>query len=538
MSTRPTYDDPEKVIGELRSELALKDRELEKFKRFVERSQDVIYRFEIDTRRFVLYNQAGYELYGPRDGKDVTAQTVLLSVHPEDRDRIRKAAQESLASDRSGGEVEYRQVGADGSSRLMHDRWNVIRNESGRPIAFEGIVRDVTERKRAEAERSRLESQLRQAQKMEAIGTLAGGIAHDFNNILAAMIGYTELALDDIHEASEARGNLEQVLHSGFRAKKLVQQILSFGRRTDPERKAVKIGPVIEEGMMLLRASLPTTIEIEEEVEDKTGTVSADVTQIHQLLMNLCTNAAHAMRERGGVLTVRLDRVDLGEDAAAGCVELSPGAYIRLIVRDTGEGMAADIADRVFEPFFTTKKTGEGTGMGLAVVHGIVKSHGGTITVHSEPGRGSLFRVYLPLLEAEASETGPASRQPVPKGSEHILFVDDEKAIADIGKRMLERLGYVVTCRTSSPEALQVFRADPHRFQLVITDQTMPKMTGVDLAKELLEIRPDIPIIICTGFSTRISHQSAEELGVKRVLMKPLAARETAEAIREVLDEK
>ena len=481
-------------------------------------------------------NKRFEEIYGwpANELKDI--ETFFEKVYPDPA--YRKEIQAQVLADIESGDLERMHwenlevTGKDGSKKIV--------SASNIPLIEQNImistVQDVTERKRAEEERLRLESQLRQAHKMEAIGTLAGGIAHDFNNILAAIVGYTELVLDDIPEGLPVKDNLEQILQSGLRAKKLVQQILSFSRRSDQERKPVQIGSVIEETMKLLRASLPTTIEIVQEVEAGQGSVSADPTQIHQLLMNLCTNAAHAMRERGGVLKIQLKRVDLDENSAAGYAELSPGAYNDLSVTDTGEGMDRDTVERIFEPFFTTKETGQGTGMGLAVVHGIVKAHGGAITVYSEPGHGSTFHVYLPLMETNEEEEAPIEPEPLPTGREHILLVDDEKTLADIGRQMLERLGYQVTPRTSSLEALEVFKAQPNGFDLVITDQTMPKLTGVDLTKEMLSIRSDIPIIICTGFNAQISTQRAEEIGVKRLLMKPLVVREVATAIREVLD--
>jgi len=410
-----------------------------------------------------------------------------------------------------------------------------------RPVTMENldqfvIHEDITERKRAEEEKVRLETQLRQAQKMEALGTLAGGIAHDFNNILAAMMGYTELALMDISSGLPNKERLEQILKSGLRAKNLIQQILSFSRRSDPERKPIQITPVIAETLKLLRATLPTTIEIVQEVDPGPDNVFADPTQIHQLLMNLGANAAHAMRDRGGVLKVGLKRFDLDKKWVTANAELNPGAYTKLTVSDTGEGMDKNTLERIFEPFFTTKETGQGTGMGLAVTHGIVKAHGGAITVKSEPGKGSTFYVYLPLLETEAEEDAPGDAESLPTGTEHVLFVDDETVLVDIGRQMLERLGYHVTARTSSIEALEVFKAKPDSFHLVITDQTMPNMTGVDLTKEILRIRPDIPIIICTGYNARISAITAEEIGVRRILMKPMVIREVAQAVRRVLD--
>ena len=349
-------------------------------------------------------------------------------------------------------------------------------------------------------------------------------------------LGYTELALDDISTDVAAKEHLEQVLKSGTRAKKLVQQILSFSRRSDPEKKLIQIVPVIEETLHLLRATLPATIEIVRDVGPAPGTVLADPTQIHQVLMNLCTNAAHAMRERGGVLNVRLERINLDDNSAAKYPELTPGVYNRLSVTDTGEGMDKDTVERIFEPFFTTKDRGKGTGMGLAVVHGIVRAHGGAISVDSDVGKGSTFHVYLPLPEGEAEEETDGETESLPSGNEHILLVDDEEFLVDICTQTLNHLGYQVTSRTSSLETLDVFKASPDQFHLLITDQTMPNMSGLDLAKAIHSIRPDMPIIICTGFSTHISPEKAKEIGVSRFLMKPLRARDLAEAVREVLD--
>ena len=531
-----------KVIGNIQDITANKkiEEQLRNQNRFIQTILDnlpiglAVNHFDEGTATYT--NKRFEEIYGWPAEELKDTETFYEKVYPDPA--YRKKIQAQVLADIESGDLERMHwenievTGKDGSKRIV--------SASNIPLFEQNImistVQDVTERKRAEEERVRLESQLRQAHKMEAIGTLAGGIAHDFNNILAAIVGYTELVLDDIPEGLPVKDNLEQILQSGLRAKKLVQQILSFSRRSDQERRPIRIGSVIEETMRLLRASLPTTIEIVQEVEAARGFVSADPTQIHQLLMNLCTNAAHAMRERGGVLKIQLKRVDLDENSAAGYAELSPGAYNDLSVTDTGEGMDRDTLERIFEPFFTTKETGQGTGMGLAVVHGIVKAHGGAITVYSEPGHGSTFHVYLPLMQTDEKEEAPIEKEPLPTGREHILLVDDEKALADIGRQMLERLGYQVTPRTSSLEALEVFKAQPNGFDLVITDQTMPNLTGVDLTKEMLSIRSDIPIIICTGFNAQISTQRVEEIGVKRLLMKPLVVREVATAIREVLD--
>jgi PAS domain S-box-containing protein len=403
-----------------------------------------------------------------------------------------------------------------------------IRDKTGTIRNYVTIERDVTH----EAD---LEMQLRQVQKMEAIGTLAGGIAHDFNNILAAIMGYAEMALYDVPEGTAGRRNLEQVLKAGYRGKDLVKQIITFSRRSEQERRPMLVSPIIKETLKLLRASLPTTLEIRQSIEAQAGMVPAEPTQIHQVLMNLCSNAAYAMREKGGVLEIMLADVDISSGDATLHPGLDPGPYLKLTVSDTGHGMDRAIMERIFEPFFTTKKPGEGTGMGLAVVHGIVKSYGGAIVVESDPGKGTTFEVFLPRIEGDSLPEADTD-VPIPTGSERILFVDDEEDLVDMVQQMLKRLGYNVVAKTNSIEALEVFKAQPDQFSLVITDQTMPHMTGAGLAKELMRIRPDIPIILCTGFSEVINAEKARTLGIREFLMKPFAPREIADIIRHVLD--
>jgi len=405
-----------------------------------------------------------------------------------------------------------------------------IRDSAGTITNYVAVMRDVTH----EVE---LEAQLRQVQKMEAIGTLAGGIAHDFNNILGAIMGYTEIALYYVPEGTPGRRNLEQVLKASYRGKGLVKQIITFSRRSEQERQPMQITPVVKEALKFLRASLPATIEIRQNINADSGIVLADPIQIHQVLMNLCSNAAYAMRDTGGVLEIDLGDVNVDAELAAKHPDLNPGSYLRLTVKDTGCGMDREVMERIFEPFFTTKSPGEGTGMGLAVVHGIVKSYGGAIAVHSEPGEGSVFEMFLPRVEG-VSPPQVVSAEPIPKGNERILFVDDEKDLVDMMLEMLERLGYRVVGRTSGIDALEVFRSQSDEFDLVITDQTMPHMTGADLAKELMCIRPDIPIILCTGFSEVITPEDVKALGIREFLMKPITTREIAQAVRRVLNGK
>ena len=393
------------------------------------------------------------------------------------------------------------------------------------------------ERKWAEEEKKELQTQLQQAQKMQAIGTMAGGIAHDFNNILFPIVGYTEMAMADLPEDSLTRSNLEEVLKAADRAKGLVRQILTFSRQSEQERKPLKIQPIVKEALTLLRASLPTTIEIRQKIDKACGAILADPIQIHQVMMNLCTNAYHAMREKGGVLGVTLTEVDIDSSDLGSNVDLKPGPYVRLTVSDTGRGMKRAEMERIFEPYFTTKGPGEGAGMGLAVVHGVARSHGGHITVYSEPGKGAAFHVYLPRIDGSIG-IAPAAvpSEPAPSGTERVLLTDDEEQIVNMEQQMLERLGYHVTARTSSVEALKAFRAQPEKFDLVITDQTMPNMTGAELAQKLMGIRPDIPVILCTGFSEVIPEEKARAMGLRAYVMKPIVKSEIAKIIRRVLD--
>jgi signal transduction histidine kinase/ActR/RegA family two-component response regulator len=387
------------------------------------------------------------------------------------------------------------------------------------------------------ADRARVEEQLRQSHKMEAVGTLAGGIAHDFNNMLAAIIGNAELAMDDVPEEMAARHNLDQIFKAGMRARGLVRQILTFSRKTEHEHKPLPLTPIVNETFKLLRSLLPTIIEMRLNIEAASDVVLADPVQIQQVLMNLCTNAADAMRHSGGRLEITLADTVFTEGDLLPAEGMQPGSYVTLTVADTGPGMHEDVKSRIFEPFFTTKERGQGTGMGLAVVYGIVKSHQGAITVLSQPGQGATFTVYLPR-HTSAEKTDEPTSGLVPGGKERILFVDDEELLVEMAERMLDRLGYKVLGKTDSVDALRTFGKDPAAFDLVITDQTMPQMTGAVLAQKLKEIRPDIPLILCTGYSETISQEKAESMGIDGFVMKPLSRNELGETIRRVLDKR
>jgi signal transduction histidine kinase/CheY-like chemotaxis protein len=395
---------------------------------------------------------------------------------------------------------------------------------------------EIHERKKAEEEKIKLERQLQQAQKMESIGTLAGGIAHDFNNILYPIIGFTELTLAEIPKDSLAYRNLNEVHIASKRAKSLVQQILRFSRMDAPGFEPIKIQEVIHESLGLLRASIPSTIEINKNIDNECGPIKGDPTQIHQVIVNLCTNAYQAMEGTPGRLNISLRIYDKTTENDFEDIKLTYERYAMLTIQDTGPGIASDVMEKIFDPYFTTKELGKGTGLGLSVVHGIVKNHGGNILVQSEPGKGTVFHIFLPIMK-EDMETGEIDLADIlARGNERLLVVDDEEAILALVKQMLERLGYYVDIRSSSLEALSLFRFKPEQYDLVITDMTMPVMTGLKLAKRLRKINKAIPIILCTGFSEGVSEEKMKAVGIDGFIMKPIVQAELAKLIRSILD--
>ncbi|MBU1168660.1 MAG: response regulator [Proteobacteria bacterium] len=403
--------------------------------------------------------------------------------------------------------------------------------------AIANTLAGIIQRNQMIEEKTSLESQLRQTQKMEAIGALAGGIAHDFNNLLTPILGYTELALQELPKDSSMALDLVEVVKAAGLAKDLVRQILTLSRQSKHELKPLRIHLVVNEALKLLKSSIPSTIEIRNMVEESNRTVLADPTQIHQVIMNLCTNAYHAMKTKGGIMAVRLSHIEIDdENKKVDSLLLSPGDYVALEVSDTGNGMTKAIQEKIFDPYFTTKSKNEGTGLGLSVVHGIIKNYGGHITVYSEPDQGTTFRVYLPCTEISRDSDMEKIFDPIPGGDEHILVVDDEKPIVDITSAILRNHGYTVTSCTGSLEALKVFQQSPLDFDLVITDMTMPQMTGAQLAIKLRAIRPEIGMILCTGFSELINEKKAESFGFNKFLMKPIIMRDLCHSVRGVLD--
>ncbi len=416
---------------------------------------------------------------------------------------------------------------------LIESYYGIV--EDGYLLEMWGAQNNITKRKKAELENTRLESQLRQAHKMEAIGTLAGGIAHDFNNILGIIIGYTDMAKEDAPPGSHFGQDLDKVLQASNRAKDLVKQILTFSRQAQVERVPLQPRLIIKEALKMLRSSIPTTIEIQENISQDLGSIDADPTQFHQIVVNLCTNAFHAMEENGGVLRVALQLADSVPPELQERQTENGERFLEMSISDTGHGIGSDLIEKIFDPFFTTKEQGKGTGMGLAISYGIVKEYGGLITVDSRVGEGATFHVYLPESRHD-SVADLSDEKTVQQGSERILFVDDEEPMTEMGKDMLERLGYHVTAKQRSVEALEIFQEQPDKFDLVITDQTMPGLTGLDLSKKLLQIRPDIPIILCTGYSSQVDEEVAKSHGIKGFSFKPIAKNTIADLIRKVLD--
>ena len=525
----------EKEIAERkRSENQLRAGE-EKYKSILDSMEDGYY--EVDfAGNLTFFNQSMCRIIGyNRD--ELMGMNNRAFMDRENAQKVFDSFNQVFRTGEPSRALDWEVIRKDGTICHINNAVSLIRDANGTPAGFRGVARDVTERIRAEKEKSLLTRQLQQSQKMESIGTLAGGIAHDFNNILAAVMGYTELAQDlAIREqyGSKIKDFLEEIYTAAERVRDLVRQILAFARQSDDAVKPVQVSLIVKEALKLLRSSIPTSIDIHQTIESD-ARVLGNATQIHQIIMNLCANAAHAMENEHGTLAVWVTEKKLTHPDEMPVVGLKPGNYLKITVSDTGTGIAPDILDAIFEPYFTTKAPGVGTGMGLSVVHGIVESYGGKIMVESTPGQGSVFMIYLPVTHRE-SHQHTHTPQSIPGGEESILFVDDEIQIVKMSEKLLSALGYAVVAESDSQKALDYFRNHPDDVDLVITDMTMPQMNGDRLAVELIKIRPDIPVIICTGYSKKISDAAAAGLGIRALLAKPVSKADLATTIRRVLD--
>ncbi|MBE2213423.1 MAG: PAS domain S-box protein [Opitutaceae bacterium] len=514
------------ITARKQAEETLRESE-EHFRLLVESSNELILEVAMDGT--VLYASPNHTTIVGRTPAEIVGRSAFEHVHPDDLPGV---LAHFRTRDASG---LFRNRFADGSWHWLEASGRAFQTHAGEQ---RGVIvsRDVTERIRAEDTRKRLEEQLRQAQKLEALGTLAGGIAHDFNNILTAIIAFTDLARMEIDRPSEVLAHLAEVRLAGDRARDLVKQILAFSRKQKHERQSTRLQDVLREALKLLRSTLPATIEIASRVDDAAPTVLADPSQVHQVVMNLGTNAAHAMRERPGRIDVELGVAEAGPALLERIPELTPGRYVRIIVSDTGGGIGPETLKRIFEPFFTTKAPGEGTGLGLAVCHGIMRDHDGAITVRSTPGQGTTFELFFPAHVQEPVAAKSASEEmPIGRG-ERLLVIDDEKAICASMKSILTRLGYRVAEYSDPVAAVEAFRAEPGSFDLVLTDLTMPRMTGIDVARAVLEARPGLPVLLTSGFSASWTPEAVRSLGIHDLVAKPVSLPMLALMLRDALD--
>ena len=484
----------------------------------------------------ILVNRKGNEILG-YDLIEILGKNWIETVIPEDLREERAAEFQRLVSGEMGStrKLESEVMTKSGERRLIDWHVTLVKDAKGEITGTLSSGEDITDRERAAFEREQLQSQLRQAEKLKTIGTLAGGIAHDFNNILTPIIGYSHMALNEVPEGSQARSDIERVVKGANRAKELVSQILTFSRRDEIEMAPVRLNLIVEDALKLIEGSSPANVDIHPNIPSDCPPVLGDSSQLHQVVMNLCTNAFGAMEEVGGVLEVSLENFEVDSKFTKHPKSRQRRKYIKLSISDTGVGMEPEMLERIFEPFFTSRDVGEGTGMGLATVHGIIATHGGEIFVDSEPGKGTTFDIYLPQTTVQAKKEA-SKDQTIPEGSERILFVDDEEEIGNLARQILERAGYSVTTKTDSRKALELFRKRSKDFDLVITDQAMPKLYGVKLAEEILKIRSDIPIILISGFADTLTLESVQEIGIRDFVMKPLVGHELAQSIRQVLD--
>ncbi len=535
MAKKPTYEElnqrikklEQKIADCIRTNEALRESE-ERYRDLYENAPNAFFSVNAIDESISGCNIAAMKLLGYDRGTLLRMKFIDLYADTPDGKFKAHEAFNAHKKGRSIRDIELQMKHNEGYPVWVSLTVEPVKDTYGNITESHSMAIDISERKH-------LEGKIIQAQRKEAIGTLAGGIAHDFNNILSAIMGYTDLEYLNANKDSKTRSNLYQVLKATKRAKNLIDQIFTFSRQTEQKPRPIEIYPIIKETHTLLRASLPTSIEINLNIKQESGTILADPAQIQQVLMNLCTNAAYAMKEKGGILEIILLDVEVNDEDVINFTNLSPGHYVKLSVSDTGYGIEPEVINSIFDPYFTTKGVGEGTGLGLAVVHGIVKSHGGIITVQSKIGKGTSFHIYLPKIERKTPYT-PEVPGLLPHGIERILFVDDEITIAKLGKQILQLLGYEVTTHTDPIEAIETFRKNSDEFDLVITDLTMPNMTGDMLAKEIKNVRDDIPIILSTGYRELTNKEKTKSINISAYLIKPFVIRDLAQIVRNSLD--
>jgi PAS domain S-box-containing protein len=519
------------IISRLKkTEASLKESE-RKLRHIIEHSNELFYLHDTD-HNLVYVSPQCIDFFGYTPEELKVKWMELMTESPINQKGL-EITQKAIQSGEKQDPYMLEGRKKDGRNILLEIEESPVKDENGKVILIAGAARDITASKRAEEEKEKLEARLRQSQKMEAVGTLAGGIAHDFNNILSIILGNSELAIRDVPERHPARESIDEIRKACLRAKDVVRQLLSFGRKSELQLIPLDIGTILMESFRMIRSSMPSNIEIRQSLHEDIWATLGDPTQINQILINLSTNAADAIGDAGGVLSVSLENIEIACRNPE--LNLEPGRYVKLTISDTGVGISEEHMDRIFDPYYTTKEVGRGTGMGLTVVHGIIETHKGRIKVSSKSGKGTAFEIYFRAID-ESPAVDAQKTEALPRGRETILFVDDEKSIVRLNQKRLQGLGYQVAGAADPLKALEMFRHKSIQFDLVITDMTMPNMMGDELAAELLKIRPDIPIILCTGFSGRISEEQALKKGIRAFVIKPLEVKELAETIRHVLD--
>jgi len=515
------------MLERRQADTALKESK-KKYQNILESIEDGY--FEVDLYgNFVFFNDSMCRILGYHRSK-LMGMNHRSYMDKENAKKIFKAFNKVYRTDISTKALDWKLIRKDGSQCFSETIVSLIKDSDGNRIGFRGIARDITDKRQ-------LEEQLLHAQKMESIGTLAGGIAHDFNNILHMILGNAELAIQDIPKANAAWNRVDKIKTASLKASGIVRQLLKFSRKVDQEFKSINAVAVVKEAVKFLKSTIPASIQIDTRLPDTEIIILADPVQIYQVLLNLCTNASQAMEETGGVLTITAQKISLDEKKVKLHPDLSAGDHLKITIKDTGPGISDDIADKIFDPYFTTKEVGKGSGLGLAIVHGIVQSQNGIIRLKSQIDKGTSFTIFFPTIKGHPAIEVELSKQ-LPSGKESILFVDDEAIIADLSQKTLEHFGYRVETRINPKEALDLFQIKPTAFDLVITDMTMPQMTGAELSEKILEIHPDIPIIICTGHSSLMDEKKAADMGISAFVMKPVEMQKMAKIIREVLDKK